>query len=506
VLIAFIVRVDCWTGRRFLTEEKKISRRKYLKYAGAGVLAVAAAGAAGYYASQPTRPPTQTTATETTATEATATTPSEVVATYWTGFTGSDGLTMGNMPSEHKGIIGIFNERNKGKIRIESTNFDWAVLRDKFAAATAAKETDPDIYIDDYDLRMPMYMDEGVLYPLDEWIKRDIPKEVVNDFWDTSTGGLHWAASREGRLYGLPCVYYTYCFIVNHDLFRKHGLDPVDDFPKTWEELRELALMMTKDTNGDGVVDQFGLTIDSYECDHWAVLMWQMGGDFFDDPVNPSKATFDGAPGVKAAQFWHDAYNPPNPWTDPFAPGSDPYSLYFLPGNSAIHWGGGWCYPSLQSDAKFEFTTRETVPMKGTKLVTCGFIATYDIPINSDHKEEAWEFIKFWNTPEIQRIWSMGDKTRGIPSCGMGPTLLSIAQEPGFSESEYYKKFLGSFMSGFKYAKDYPKFPLFPELWQRNILPALQSIYSSPKVDVEETLKAAAEMCDKTLAQEGYPH
>jgi multiple sugar transport system substrate-binding protein len=46
--------------------------------------------------------------------------------------------------------------------------------------------------------------------------------------------------------------------IYNKDMFEAAGLDP-DAFPTTWEELEEVAKALTVDTDGDGVIDQYGL-------------------------------------------------------------------------------------------------------------------------------------------------------------------------------------------------------------------------------------------------------
>ncbi|MBS7649732.1 MAG: extracellular solute-binding protein [Candidatus Bathyarchaeia archaeon] len=60
-----------------MSEEKKVSRRSWVKYAGAGVVVVAAAAGAGYYATQPkpTPTPTPTTPTPTTPTPTPTPTP-----------------------------------------------------------------------------------------------------------------------------------------------------------------------------------------------------------------------------------------------------------------------------------------------------------------------------------------------------------------------------------------------------------------------------------------------
>ena len=69
-----------------------------------------------------------------------------------------------------------------------------------------------------------------------------------------------WAASgAEGETpTSVPVYGLTYGLFYNKKLFEKAGLEP----PKTWSEFVSTAKKLTKDTNGDGKIDQWGAAIE----------------------------------------------------------------------------------------------------------------------------------------------------------------------------------------------------------------------------------------------------
>ena len=93
-------------------------------------------------------------------------------------------------------------------------------------------------------------------------------------------------------LYGL-----AYGLFYNKKLFEKAGLQP----PKTWSEFVDTAKKLTKDTNGDGKIDQWGVAIEGAsitESAHFAFILGrQNGGELFDG----GKPTFDSARSSRAS-------------------------------------------------------------------------------------------------------------------------------------------------------------------------------------------------------------
>ncbi len=54
-----------------------------------------------------------------------------------------------------------------------------------------------------------------------------------------------------GKLYGVPTEVSNYACYLNNAMWKAAGLDPRQDFPKTWEEMPAVAEKLTKrDANG----------------------------------------------------------------------------------------------------------------------------------------------------------------------------------------------------------------------------------------------------------------
>lgn len=88
---------------------------------------------------------------------------------------------------------------------------------------------------------------------------------------DTSDvlAGTMDAYEYEGGQYGLPHDSSVFAYAYNKDLFDAAGLEyPNPDKPYTYEEFVEVCKALTKDTDGDGEVDQWG-------CAFWPNLMIQ---------------------------------------------------------------------------------------------------------------------------------------------------------------------------------------------------------------------------------------
>ncbi|MCU6713082.1 extracellular solute-binding protein [Paenibacillus sp. J5C_2022] len=96
----------------------------------------------------------------------------------------------------------------------------------------------------------------------------------------------------QGAISTFSSVYLTY----NPELFRTHQVpEPTERW--SLEEFLEAAHRLTLDTNGDGINDQYGLSLSS-SLGRWPVLVLQNGGGF--------KANCEKAPLVKTLTLIHD--------------------------------------------------------------------------------------------------------------------------------------------------------------------------------------------------------
>ncbi len=93
----------------------------------------------------------------------------------------------------------------------------------------------------------------GALRPLDVLLETDVDVKR-NDFYDAALQ----AGVENGIQYTLPWECVPQMMFINQTLLEKEGIAlPEDDW--TWDEFYSLCDRLTRDTDGDGIIDQFGV-------------------------------------------------------------------------------------------------------------------------------------------------------------------------------------------------------------------------------------------------------
>ncbi len=100
-------------------------------------------------------------------------------------------------------------------------------------------------------------------------------------------------------MYGLPIVASPVVAYINADLFTKAGLSLPTRY-WTWDDLKDASQALTKDTNGDGRIDQWGFVADGWPPPQ--MFIWQAGGDIVGGGLGSSP--IDSAPSVAALDFY----------------------------------------------------------------------------------------------------------------------------------------------------------------------------------------------------------
>ncbi|MGM9536843.1 MAG: ABC transporter substrate-binding protein [Candidatus Onthomonas sp.] len=111
----------------------------------------------------------------------------------------------------------------------------------------------------------------------------------------TSTGS--------GDLYALPKDSSTFAYAYNKDLFDEAGVEyPDPEHPYTFDEYVEVLKALTKDTDGDGEIDQWGASFaDVYMMYQ---LIWSNGASFCSDDYRT--VTIDTPEFIEAVQAYVD--------------------------------------------------------------------------------------------------------------------------------------------------------------------------------------------------------
>lgn len=211
--------------------------------------------------------------------------------------------------------------------------------------------------------------------------------------------------TEDGKIDGLPQEGCNWALFYRKDLFEEAGLDP-EKPPKTWEEFLEYAQALTKDTDGDGVIDQYGYAWPvqaENASDYWVNFMQMCGAEIssYENGAWISKLSDEAA--IKGTQLMTDLVQ-----TYKVSPESivdydwEAVTNAFVSGEVAMMHNGAWVTGSVdEKGPELEGKWGTAVLFDGPEQTAYrGYPNTFNILEASQHKEETWRFLDyFYNTP-----------------------------------------------------------------------------------------------------------
>jgi len=258
-----------------------------------------------------------------------------------------------------------------------------------------------------------------ILMPLDEFLDQDkhldsgLHKE---DYYP----GVWQQCIYDGHVYAIADALSPLVLAYNRDLFRKAGLDP-DRPPRSWDELVECARKLTlHDESGN--ITQLGLRISGDSRDNVAFYIKQAGGDVLSP--DGRTCTLDTDEGVRALTFLKSAYD--------VMGGYEAYQRFaattafvealniFGQGKLAMTVEDDWVIHRVSRySPDIELGVAPVPTPTGEDFITMSPTGTvYMIPANAHHPKEAWDFIRFANSPRGQLAkyhgWKGYAETRGV--------------------------------------------------------------------------------------------
>ena len=151
----------------------------------------------------------------------------------------------------------------------QSAAMQQAPYRERLLMAMAAGSP-PDVFqLDNSDL--PALVNRGVVLDLAPYFTRAGVDVACLDHTLLSI------FRRGNAVYALPRGYTPLVVVYNKDVFDRAGIPyPADDW--TWDDFLRIAKRLTRDTDGDGRVDQWGTYFDRRPF-LWIPWVWAGGGD-----------------------------------------------------------------------------------------------------------------------------------------------------------------------------------------------------------------------------------
>jgi multiple sugar transport system substrate-binding protein len=304
-------------------------------------------------------------------------------------------------PAEVEGLmeaIADWNRENPG-IQVRTETVPWSDALNQFIREGQASGG-PDVlqvaFVWTADLGRA-----GLVQNLDNVISASPPGAGIEDFLGTDLGEV------EGSLYGVPWSVDTFVMAYRPDFLADAGYE---SFPDTWEEFYEAVAALTRDTNGDGRIDQYGFGFPAGSASGggmWFLAnyyLWSNGATFVEQG---SDGTWQIGATVEEVtetmryynRFFEEELTPSsmigvNSWGDPELTGG------LARGDIAISFFPPATFRAAMSQSEVPLATGMIPRGTVTRRSHLGGRALA-INANTDHPEEAWEFLKYLTSRNV---------------------------------------------------------------------------------------------------------
>lgn len=282
-------------------------------------------------------------------------------------------------------LLEKFEKENNCEITLELV--PWDSYQEKYTTALNADEG-PDVgYM--YAEMFPTFINAGAVADMGEYLTEEDYEEYIYLDRGEMMGGM----------YGFPLVTgVPFVLYYNEDILNELGEAP----PETWEDFERICKAATKDTDGDGEVDQYGYAAGMNSGDksnlyilnsYYYSLLWQADGDIYNDDLKTVR--FNDEAGVKAVEFLKEmsAYMPENFMS---LSGDDAFQTVFGAGKAA--------FGVTRSSQTQETTFKETYPelkwdyvtsLKNVNYGTFGAVDSLTLMSKCEHPELAVKLMKY---------------------------------------------------------------------------------------------------------------
>jgi multiple sugar transport system substrate-binding protein len=360
------------------------------------------------------------------------------------------------------------------KVKVEVNDWDsyWEKIRVLMAGGTP-----PDVFAMDAPL-YPDWQSRGVLLNLQPYI--DAEPGLLDDVYPIT---LEAYKTKDGY-FGLPRDFQTIVLYYNKDMFDAAGVAyPNDSW--TYDDFRKAAKALTKDTNGDGTIDQWGFWAEVVDPEpYWGPVVWSYGGDIVD--IAKGKTLIGSDPAMQAWHFINDMW-----LGDKSMPTTEQLQQYgtdgFQAGIAAMGVSGHWSVPDY-APAKFKWAVAP-LPKGPAGRVTSVNSAGFVIAKASKHPKEAWEFVKFAFGPVGQAE---------LAKIGLAvPVRKSVAESPAYLQQTSAPIDHKLFIDALAYAHLKPTFRGYEE-WSAAVGDALNGAWTGAS-SVDDAIQEAVQNGDDVL-------
>ncbi|MBE3584374.1 MAG: sugar ABC transporter substrate-binding protein [Limnochordaceae bacterium] len=374
------------------------------------------------------------------------------------------------LPAQEK-VRDAFEKAHPG-VKVQLLPVPWPWLT-KFSAMLAAG-TPPDLVVPGPTTE---FLDQGVWLNVDPLVARD--KVDISRYFEP----IWKYASQLGIRYGMPVSMYTDAVFYNKDLLDAAGLiappHTYADSSWTWERYVEYARKITKDTNGDGVPEIWGM--DGLGNTYTMLQSF----DAYPFSQDMRTVRFDTPAMVKGFELLQRVYKEHLTPTYAERVAQNLGGVGFTTGKVGMLIDFTARYRSLLpiKNLSWDLAAKPRGPAGPRVLL---YTDTINIVKGAGNTELAWEYAKFVTSPAMLPEFSLNG-LKAIPPTPEGTSLFIKAMEQQKPDVDWMV-----FIRGVPYSN--PPNPWHPAYQQVNdLVSAVQTKIAEQQVDIRPALKSLTE-------------
>jgi multiple sugar transport system substrate-binding protein len=269
-----------------------------------------------------------------------------------------------------------------------------------------------------------------------------------DDFYEEALEAFRW----DGEQMCIPQNISSLVVYYNRTMFKDVGVSEPEPGWQ-WRDMVEKAKALTRDENGDGTVDVYGLGVEP-SIIRLAPFVWSNGGEIVDDLEDPTRFTLDEVAATDAmAEFFalrrvHGVIP-----TEEELESEDDESR-FLNGRTAMVLSSRRSTPVFRTITGFDW---DIAPLPILRE-PAGILHSdaYCMTEGSEQKDAAWTFMEFALGPEGQRIAAGTGRTV--------PSLKSVANSDAFLGSDAKPASSRVFLDTIPQIQRVPNISTWPEI------------------------------------------
>ena len=255
-----------------------------------------------------------------------------------------------------------------------------------------------------------------------------------------------------GKLTCLPQNVSSLVVYYNKDLFRKAGVAP----PRagwTWHDMVEKALALTRDDDGDGNPDRYGLGVEPTLI-RIAPFLWSNGAQLVDDDERPTRFTLDTPAAQAAMKEFFDLRQLHLVVPSEVEIEAEDDESRFLNGRTAMVLSSRRATPTFRTITAFEW---DVAPLPRHER-PAGILHSdaYCMSAASKNKDAAWRFVEFALGREGQRITARSGRTV--------PSLIEVSRSEAFLDPEARPASSHVFLDTIDVIRRVPNISTWPEI------------------------------------------